>query len=179
VKQLADELEELEAVRSAVTLEESGVLETMRSFGMIAAEALSCEVAVVYFADAQRLETIERGWKLAATDDRIEAAMRSVLEEGRLPYCVQDAQLVPLPAPLEGEPGIRSYYMLELTGLGRGVLFVAHTDAAPRGFTLLCRRIALRLAGVLSARLGVALTREWSAEEAARLHAEFARLDVS
>ena len=30
-------------------------------------------------------------------------------------------------------------------GVARGVLFVAHTDAAPRGFTLLCRRLGLRV----------------------------------
>jgi hypothetical protein len=83
-----------------------------------------------------------------------------------------------LPTPLDQEPGIRSYYLLELHGLARGVLFVAHTDASPRGFTLLCRRLGLRLAEVASAQLGVALTRAWSSAEAARLHAEFGKLDA-
>jgi len=41
---------------------------------------------------------------------------------------------------LASDAGIRSYYLLELTGAARGVLFVAHTDAAPRGFTLRSRR---------------------------------------
>ena len=86
---------------------------------------------------------------------------------------------MPLPAPLDEEQGIRSYYLLELQGIARGVLFVAHTDAAPRGFTLLCRRLGLRLADVASAQLGVALTQEWCRGEAARLHAEFGRLDAS
>ena len=57
------------------------------------------------------------------------------------------------------------------------MLLVAHTDAAPRGFTLLCRRLGARLAEVGSAGLGVALTREWMAGEAARLHAAFAELE--
>jgi hypothetical protein len=91
---------------------------------------------------------------------------------------VQDASVVPLPAPLDRERGIRSYYLLELTGLSKGVLFVAHTDVAPRGFTILCRRLGLRLAGVASVGLGAALTREWSAEEAARLHVAFGQLDA-
>ena len=102
-----------------------------------------------------------------------------MLDDGRFPYCVQDASVVPLPSPLDEEGGIRSYYLLELQGLARGVLFVAHTDMAPRGFTLLCRRLGLRLADVVSAQLGVALTREWARDEGARLDAEFARLGGS
>jgi hypothetical protein len=58
-------------------------------------------------------------------------------------------------------------------------MFVAHTETAPRGFTLLCRRLGLRLADVASVQLGAALTREWCSGEAARLHAEFGRLDAS
>jgi hypothetical protein len=90
---------------------------------------------------------------------------------------VQDAGLRPLPGALADECGIRSYYLLELTGLACGVLLVAHTDAAPRGFTLLCRRLGARLAEVGSAGLGMALTREWTSGEASRLHAAFAELD--
>ena len=56
------------------------------------------------------------------------------------------------------------------------MLLVAHTDASPRGFTLLCRRLGARLAEVGSAGLGVALTREWIVGEASRLHAAFAEL---
>jgi hypothetical protein len=61
----------------------------------------------------------------------------------------------------------------------RGVVLVAHTDAGPRGFTLLCRRLGLRLADVASAQLGVALTQEWCSKEADRLHSEFGKLDAS
>jgi hypothetical protein len=151
----------------------------MRSFGLIAAESLSCELAAVYLADGDRLEVVDRGWALHAPADQVAAALRGVLEEGRFPYCVQDASIVPLPSPLDEEQGIRSYYLLELHGLARGVVLVAHTDAGPRGFTLLCRRLGLRLADVASAQLGVVLTRQWCANEAARLSAEFEQLDTS
>lgn len=60
-----------------------------------------------------------------------------------------------------------------------GVLFVAHTDADPRGFTLLCRKLGLRLAEVASSQLGAALTRDWCRHEASRLHAAFGKLDAS
>lgn len=175
-KRLADQLEELEAVRAALAVPTEDVSETMRELGRVAAEMLSCELAAVYLAEGERLEVATRGWELAARADSVAAALKGVLDDGRFPYCVQDANVVPLPAPLDEEEGVRSYYLLELHGLARGVLLVAHTDAAPRGFTLLCRRLGLRLADVSSAQLGVALTREWARLEAARLDAEFAKL---
>ena len=177
-KRLADELEELEAVRAAVGVEASSLSEMMRSLARIAAESLSCELAAIYLLDGARLEVVDRGWKLGATREEIRSSLKHVLDEGRFPYCVQDASVVPLAAPLDTESGIRSYYLLELQGVARGVLFVAHTDAAPRGFTLLCRRLGLRLAEVTSAQLGVAVTREWCSGEAARLHAAFGKLDT-
>jgi hypothetical protein len=177
-KRLADELEELEAVRAALAIDVGDVAESMRALALVAAEALSCEVAAAYLADQGRLEIVQRGWPLSSPPDQVAAALKGVLDDGRFPYCVQDASVVPLPMPLDEERGIRSYYLLELQGIARGVLFVAHTDAAPRGFTLLCRRLGLRLAEVVSAQLGVALTQEWCREEAARLHAEFGKLGL-
>jgi hypothetical protein len=178
-KRLADELEELEAVRAVVTAAFDDTREAMFELARIAAESLSCEVGAIYIADGDRLEVIERGFALGLTHDQLQDVLKGVLEEARFPFCVQDASVVPLPGLLGDEAGIRSYYLLELTGLARGVLFLAHTDAAPRGFTLLCRRLGLRLAEVTTVQLGVALTREWCRREAARLDAEFARLEAS
>jgi hypothetical protein len=175
-KRLADELEELDAVRAAAAVSVGTVEETMRALALVTAEALSCETAAVYLADGDRIELVDRGWELREPPKRVAAVLKSLAVEG--PYCVQDASVMPLPAPLDRERGIRSYYLLELTGLSKGVLFVAHTDAAPRGFTVLCRRLGVRLAGVASVGLGAALTREWCSAEAARLHAAFGHLDV-
>ncbi len=177
-KQIADELEELDAVRAAVAVPAGTVEETMRALALVAAEALSCEAAAIYLEDGERIEVVDRGWELREPAARVAVALKAVLAENRFPYCVQDASVVPLPAPLDRERGIRSYYLLELTGLSRGVLLVTHTDAAPRGFTILCRRLGLRLAGVASVGLGAALTREWCSAEAARLHAAFGKLDA-
>ncbi|NUR78059.1 MAG: hypothetical protein HOQ28_17440 [Thermoleophilia bacterium] len=176
-KELADELEELDAVRAVMSVPAGPVPGTMHALALVAAEALACEVGAVYIVDGERVEVADRGWGLQAPPERVAAGLKSVLVDGRLPYCVQDAAVMPLPAPLEDEQGIRSYYMLELTGVARGVLLVAHTDAAPRGFTLLCRRLGIRLADVASVVLGSALTQEWCSAEAARLHAEFGKLD--
>lgn len=178
-KQLADELEELEAVRAVVEVDTGSVEDAMRELATVAARSLSCEVGALYLEDGARIEVVDLGWQLGAQVESVSAALRGVLDAGRFPYCVQDASVVPLPSPLDEERGIRSYYLLELQGLARGVLFLAHTDAAPRGFTLLCRRLGLRLAEVASVQLGLALTREWCRGEAARLHAAFGKLDAS
>jgi hypothetical protein len=178
-KHLADQLEELEAVRAALAVRVSeDVEESARGLADVVAESLSCEIGAIYLEDADRVVVVERGWSLQATPEKVRAALASVLENGRFPYCVQDASVVQLPEPLDGEPGIRSYYLLELTGIARGVLFVAHSDEAPRGFTLLCRRLGQRLADVAAVRLGYALTLEWSSAEARRLQAEFGKLDA-
>lgn len=177
-KELADELELLEAVRvAAAAVPPAPVEDAMRVLAASAAEALSCELGIVYLADGDRVTVVERGWSLACSREDLVASLAGLLTCGEFPYCVQDANSVPLPGALAAETGIRSYYLLELTGLARGVLLVAHTDAAPRGFTLLCCRLGARLAEIGSASLGVAITREWISAEAARLQTAFAELE--
>jgi hypothetical protein len=176
-KQLADELEELEAVRSVLTVDGKSVEEVMRALAHVASESLSCELGAVYLAQGNRIELVSRGWELDAEPASVAEALRGVLDKARFPYCVQDATSAPLPSPLDRDGGIRSYYLLELTGLARGVLLLAHTDAAPRGFTLLCRQLGARVAEVASNVAGLGLTREWTAAESARLQSEFAALE--
>jgi hypothetical protein len=176
-KGLADELELLEAVRAAAGVSAPTVAESMAALAGIAAEALSCELGIVYLQDGRRVAVAERGWPQPAGEDEVADALASALEQGEFPVCVQDANTVPLPGALASVAAIRSYYLLELTGLARGVLFVAHTDAAPRGFTLLCRQLGRRVAEVASVVLGAGLTREWIAAESARLQTSFAELE--
>jgi hypothetical protein len=176
-KQLADELELLEAVRAAVAVAPDPVQDAMKALAGIAADALSCELGILYLADGDRVAVAERGWSLAVPVDEVAASLRNVLSHGSFPFCVQDAHTAPPPGALVKDTGIRSYYLLELTGLARGVLLVAHTDAAPRGFTLLCRRLGARVAEVASTVLGIGLTRELTAAEAVRLQTAFADLE--
>lgn len=179
-KVLADEFEELEAVRAAMQADlGEDVAEAARTLALIAAESLSCDVGAIYLEDGGHVVVAERGWSLRSTEDEIRDALSAVLAGARFPYCVQDAAVVKLPEPLDREPGIRSFYLLELGGIARGVLFLAHTDAAPRGFTLLCRKLGQHLAGVISVRLGLLLTQRWCSSEAARLQTEFGKLDAS
>ena len=163
--------------RAVSAVEPVPVEEAMRTLADLASVNLSCELGVLYLADGERLVVVERGWPLQAPLPEVQAALAEVAESHDFPFCVQDARRSPPPGPLADDPGIRSYYLLELTGRARGVLFVAHTDAAPRGFTLLCRRLGVRVAECASVVLGGGLTQEWIAGEAARIEAGFAGLE--
>jgi hypothetical protein len=176
-KRLADELELLEAVRVAAAVSTASVEEAMAALAHAAAEALSCELGILYLREGDRLAVAERGWSQPAEGGDVAAAFAGVLARRRFPVCVQDARSAPPPGVLAADAGIRSYYLLRLTGVAEGVLFVAHTDAAPRGFTLLCRRVGVRVAEVAPAVLGLAVTREWIAAESARLQTAFAELE--
>lgn len=176
-KQLADELELLEAVRAAIAVPPDPVEAAMEALAGVAAQALSCELGIMYVAQGQRLAISEHGWSLGIPRDDVIQSLRNVLGGSAFPFCVQDARTAPPPGALVREDGIRSYYLLELTGLAHGVLFVAHTDVLPRGFTQLCRRLGARVAEVASAVVGLGLTREWTAAESVRLQTEFAALE--
>jgi diguanylate cyclase (GGDEF)-like protein len=164
-KRLGDELEVLQAVQTIAQISADSVDETMKQVAASAAEALSCEVAIIYLHDGERLATASRGWQLAADEATLRGALRSLqTADIACPLCVQDAGQQPLPAPLGLEKGIRSFYLLALDDPA-GYLLLLHTDAQPRGFTLLCRELGLRLVDVASDLLSRALARE-------RLHAD-------
>src|SRR5262249_47430910 len=141
-KRLPGELALLEAVGAAVAVPPTPLEAALESLAGVAAEALSCELGLMYLAAGDRLAIADRGWSLAVPRDDVLTSLSNVLGGGVFPFCVQDAHQAPPPGALAKDKGIRSYYLLELTGLARGVLLVAHTDAAPRGFTLLCRQLA-------------------------------------
>ena len=179
-KLLADELEELEAVRALAAIRTDDIDASMR-------EVAAGRGAVALLRGRGGLRrgrrparARQRGLGPASGRDRrrgracaacsATTASRTASRTQRSCRCRRRST---------AEPGIRSYYLLELQGVARGVLFVAHTDAGPRGFTMLCRRLGVRLAGVASAQLGVALTQTWCSEEAARLHAAFGQLDLA
>jgi hypothetical protein len=174
-KRLADELEVLDALRTLIGVDETWPLpRLLEHVAEAAATALSCEVGIVYLEGNDQVGRWERDRPIDAGPGELAAVMRGLLERTRFPHCEQDAYANPLPPPLAA--GVRSYYLLELAGQASGLLLLLHTDAAPRGFTLLCRRLGLHLADAASSVIGVALTKDYVAREANRLHVEFGHL---
>lgn len=159
-KPLADELEVLHAVRAMSEISADTVEAVMEQIAACAAEALSCEVAIVHLADREHVAVADRGWQSPADKETVHSTIRA-LDSHRFscPLCVQDISQQPLPEPFGRENGVCSFYLLQLERPA-GYLLLLHTDAQPRGFTLLCRELGLKLVEVAQDVLGRALLRE-------------------
>ena len=171
-KRLADELEVLEAVRSITTLGAASLEEALALIANAAAGALSCEFgAVVTFGEGAepRLGFADRGFSPAepgALADLLVPFMTSAVE---LPLLVQDVRAsADLPAGF-AERGATSIHALPIGTPSVAVLLLVHADAVPRGFTLLCRRVARAVAEASEIVIRRTLAQEELAEENARL----------
>jgi len=114
----------------------------------------------VVLTETEHVAFGNHGWPILADAETIRAAVCALAAEvDECPVCVQDTRVRPLPRPFGSESGIRSAYLLELVE-PEGYLLLVHTDAQPRGFTLLCRELGLRLVEVGSQLLSRALARD-------------------
>jgi len=171
-KRLADELEALEALRKLSETPNGGLARTLQHVVDITAEALSCELGALYLREPELVVFANRGWPLDADKNQILDAMRSLdPHAGECPLCVQDTSVASLPRPFAAEAGIRSYYLLELGPVAQGMLLLMHTDAVPRGFTLLCRELGLRIVEAADAVISAAVQRTQLELEIERLTA--------
>jgi diguanylate cyclase (GGDEF)-like protein len=144
-KLLADELELVEAVRQLGDHVPQSLAGMATHVAGVAADALSCEIGAVLLQHEGRTSVHGAGpaWDAVAQDEVLAAALHDLAARAaRGPILEQDLASV-------GKNGLRivSCYAL---GIGRaepfGALIVGHTDARPRGFTLLCQRVGRALA---------------------------------
>lgn len=168
-KRLADELELLHALETLRKADARTVKDVMRHVVESAAESLSCELGVIYLFDRAALAVAEHRWKFETDEETLEAALATLRDRGEFPRCIQDASVHPLPAPFTREAGIRSYYLLPIGKPPIGLLLLMHTDACPRGFTMLCQDLGARLADAAEELLRSACVRELEEREAAAL----------
>lgn len=144
-KLLADELELVHAVRQLTDHVPRTLAETATHVAMVAADALSCEIGAVLLQIDGRPRVYGAGpaWTTMADDEVLCAALHELAQRTASgPIVEQDLAAV-------GDSGLRiiSCYAI---GIGRypplGALIVGHSDARPRGFTLLCQRVGRALA---------------------------------
>ncbi len=156
-KRLADELELLHAVRNLAQTNAVRIREVMAHVVESAIESLSCDLGVIYVSDLDAVE-IATHEPSHRDPQMFLPAMRALYAEAlSLPECVQDSTTDPPPSPLSA-CGVKSHYVLPVGEPPFAVLAVMHTDARPRGFTLLCREVGLRLAESAGPLLRAALT---------------------
>ena len=145
-KQQADEAELRQAVETvrAITAStsEEAALEVVRA----AARALSCEFgAFLLYGSPMRVFVADEGWRPAATDEELIAAMyplAGLAADG--PFVEQDLSTSPYAyPPLSFGNGLVARCTVPVGPDGSvGLVVVAHAGTAPRGFTTLCRQVA-------------------------------------
>lgn len=173
-KRLGDELEVLHAVRAVINTPLSSVSETLGHVIGVAVEALSCEVGVV--RDGLGHVALSPGWQPAR--DELGAALDELvgLADGQT-LCVQNTATHHLPAPFGVDQGVHSVLAVPIPQPLGGILVVAHTEAGPRGFTTLCRRLGEQVADTASVIAHTAVLRE-DLRDLADEHFRVARTDA-
>jgi diguanylate cyclase (GGDEF)-like protein len=173
-KRLGDELEVLHAVRAVITTPLSTVSETLTHVVGVAVEALSCEIGAV--RDGTGHLALSPGWQPAR--DELEAALDELMARaGGQTLCIQNTATHHLPAPFGVEQGVHSVLAVPFPAPLGGMLVVAHTDAGPRGFTSLCRRLGEQVADTASVIAHTAVLRE-DLRDLADEHFRIARTDA-
>ncbi len=157
-KRLGDELEVLQAVQTLTGSLNDSLDAALSHVVRVAAEALSCEVAVLLTESDKSASTVAGEINVPA-EPALVALAAEALSSLAGPVCVQDARTRPLPSPLSPDDGVLSYYVVPLPDPVNGVLVLAHTAAGPRGFTQLCCRLGLQIAEAGSVVLHVASLR--------------------
>lgn len=171
-KRLADELEVLEAVRDIAAIGGGSVEDALAEIADGAARALSCEFAAVVAlgkGGEPRLGFADRGYMPVPPEQLEGLLVPFVAGDVELPLLVQDARAAStLPAQLAAG-GTTAVHALSVGDPASVVLVLAHADPTPRGFTLLCRRVAREVTEAANLVIGRTLAQEELTAENARL----------
>lgn len=146
----ADEAEVQQALQTLTGVEPGSVEDMAIHLASVTARSLSCEFgAVLLSGPAMRLFLADEGWKPAASDEEIIAALMPLMQVARDGmYVEQDVSESPFPyRPLSFDDGLVARCVAPLGPNGNlGLLIAAHAGSAPRGFTQLCQRVAQTMA---------------------------------
>ncbi len=162
-KRLADELEVLEAVRAITAVSATTLEDTLARIAEVTAASLSCEFGVVVVRDGSgelRIGTADRGWSPPPDIALLDQLGPLLDEDAELPYLAQDAAGASGLArafAAEGATSLHAYKVGE--GLPAAMVLV-HADTTPRGFTVLCRRLARSTGEAAEIVIGRALAQE-------------------
>lgn len=168
-KSLADELELLEAVHSLLHYQGWGVHDALGHLLRTVIASLSCDAGLAW---REGTEPVVEGLDVPDVHDLVTALAAEARSGSRCEQRPTDDHLGPL---LTGA-AVRSFYLVPLDSHG-GFVFVAHTDAGPRGFTSLGQRLGQSLVSAAGVLFDAAATRQRLQDEAARATLE-ARTDT-
>ncbi|MEO5709025.1 MAG: hypothetical protein ABIQ59_04305 [Nocardioidaceae bacterium] len=166
-KRLGDELEILHAVRAVTTGQAVDLVDTLQHILDVAAQTLGCEVGLLRDGAGHLVTTGPPTWT-----DAVDASASSNLDRlqtlaASSSWCLQDTAGDALGDPFRLELGVCAVLAVALPQPVGGVLVVAHTTAAPRGFTSLCQELGRQVADAGGVVAHTAAMREQLREDAA------------
>ncbi len=129
-----------------MTSSRTDIWSTLEQAADIAAAELSCEVAIVRDGAGMVAATSTWGPVNVGDSEPLNGALdalQALVGEGLL--CIQDTSLAELPDPFNWEHGVRSLLIVPIPEPLGGLLVVAHTMGAARGFTDRCLRVGQRI----------------------------------
>jgi diguanylate cyclase (GGDEF)-like protein len=158
-KLLADELEVVGAVRELMDYHPDTVAETARHIAEVAGAALSAEFAAVLVRRPEGFIVEQAGAGESCVDPRLCAALVKLARRvASAPLLEQD---VSDKGPLGRGGGLVARYALRIGDSQQlGLLVVGHVVSRPRGFTMLCQRVARQLADAAEVLLSQAIARD-------------------
>ena len=171
-KRLADELEVLETVRTITTVPSDDVEETLKSIADRIARALSCSFGALVVLDPlrPRVGWASHGWRPGGSDDLSDRLISLVQAQRGAGLLIQDTdETLALLAPLGDVSGAAAVHLVAVGPRGEAWLLLVHAEAAMRGFTSLCARVAHAACEAADAVVRRALAREALAIENAAL----------
>lgn len=149
-KQDADEAEVQQALAELTGVTPGPVAEMASHLATVTARALSCEFgAVLLTGPPMKVFMADEGWRPTASEDEVIAALTPLLQVSRNElYVEQDISESPFPyRPLSFDDGLVARCVVPIgPDASLGVLVAAHAGSAPRGFTMLCQRVARTMA---------------------------------
>lgn len=165
-KLLADELELVHAVRSLMAYRPENLRDTMNHVATVAAQALSCDVAVI---------RVDHGGQPAIEAVALDVS-QPVLIGPSADRFLADAALSSIPDVDQATPAgvgsavfgvdVASHMTIRLgADPAVGALAIGHATTRPRGFTLLCQRIGRAIAEAAELVVTQAIARERLAAE--------------
>jgi diguanylate cyclase (GGDEF)-like protein len=175
-KRLADELEVLNAVQDLLREPPETTRDTLDRLAQNATRALSCELGMAYLVEPELAAICDLRPGSELDEPAALAAGAVLARRESFPACRQQASVDDLPTPFSAADGVHSYYLLELVAPARGVLVLAHTNAAPpRGFTSLCQTLGMKLVEAAQPLLAASLLRDSMQDDLTRAEADARR----
>ena len=159
-KQLADEIEALNAVRDLLHAPAETFEEALQRLVGQATTSLSCDLGLLYLPEQRQLAVCDNREEAPMDTEAATATLAALSERGSFPVCIQRAEEDDLPAPFSSAMASSRTTCSRSAAPSRASLLLHTKEGVARGFTLLCQSLGVRLVEAAEPLLAGALLRD-------------------